>query len=154
MNRPLAIAALMGSGLALSACGGSGGSGDAAAPSAESLLAQLPAPYNTANINNGRTVFVQCTACHTATKGGANMVGPNLYGVFGLKAGTQPASFAFSDPLKASGITWDAASLDRWVADPMAMVPGTKMAFIGVKDPKDRVDLVGYLKVVTSGGPQ
>lgn len=147
--------AVLAAGVALSACGGpSGGGGRGSAPSAEKLLAELPAPYNTADVNNGRTVFVQCTACHTAVKGGANMVGPNLYGVFGLKAGTQPETFAFSDALKASNITWDAAALDRWVEDPMAMVPGTKMVFVGVKNPKDRIDLVGYLKVVTSGGPQ
>jgi len=147
--------AVLAAGLALSACGGSSGGGEqGSAPTAEKLLAELPAPYNMADVNNGRVVFVQCTACHTAVKGGANMVGPNLYGVFGLKAGTTPASFGFSDQLKAADITWNATTLDHWVEDPMAMVSGTKMAFVGVKNPKDRIDLVGYLKVVTSGGPQ
>jgi len=147
--RALSLSPVIAAAALLCACG-SGGD----APTPESLLAQLPAPYNGADFVHGRQVFVQCTACHTATKGGANMVGPNLYGVFGIKAGVQPETFAFSDALKNSGIVWDTASLDKWLTDPMAMVPGTKMSFIGVKDATDRRDLIGYLKVVTSGGPQ
>ncbi|HEY2483441.1 MAG TPA: cytochrome c family protein, partial [Caulobacteraceae bacterium] len=77
---------------------------------------------------------------------------PDLYAVFGRKAGTSPG-FAYSDGLKALGITWDAASLDKWIANPRAMVPGTKMTYIGLSDPKDRTDLIAYLKTVTSPPP-
>ena len=134
---------------ALAACAPSGGSGK----SAEQLKAELPAPYNTGDEKAGKLIFVQCSACHTATKDGANMVGPNLYGVFGSKAGTRKADFKYTDALKATGWTWDAATIDHWVTDPQGAVPGTKMTFPGLKTPKDRIDLIAYLKVATDGGP-
>jgi cytochrome c len=129
------------------ACGPSGGG--APGKTAAELTAELPAPYVVA----GKLVFLQCAACHTATKDGANMVGPNLYGVFGSKAGTRRADFAYTDELKATGWTWDAATLDRWVENPSAVLPKTKMAFIGLKNPQDRINLIAYLKVAASGGP-
>jgi cytochrome c len=145
--RPI-LAAVAAAALAI-ACGPSGGSGK----SADQLKAELPAPYNTGDVAAGKQLFVQCSACHTATQDGADMVGPNLYGVFGSKAGTRRAKFAYTDALKATGWTWDAPTLDRWIAGPQAAVPGTKMVFPGIKDPKQRIDLIAYLKVVTSGGP-
>ena len=138
----LAVAALAG-------CAPQGGSGKTAA----SLLAELPAPYSTGDVKAGKLIFVQCSACHNTSDGGSNMVGPNLYGVFGSKAGTRKADFAYTAALKATGWTWDAATLDRWVADPQGAVPGTKMVFPGLKDPKQRIDLIAYLKVATGGGP-
>jgi cytochrome c len=108
-------------------------------------LASLPAPYNTADLANGQRKFALCRSCHTLTEGGSNMTGPNLHELFGRKAGHE-GDYKYSDALKASGITWDAASLDRWIESPRTAVPGSKMAFAGVKDPKDRIDLIGYLK--------
>jgi cytochrome c len=81
------------------------------------------------------------------------MTGPNLHGVFGRKAGTE-GGFAYSEELKASGLVWDAATIDKWVANPKAMVAGTKMSFVGVKNEKDRVDLVAYLKTENSAAPE
>ena len=121
----------------------------AAAPSAEEqqkLLASLPAPFSAADVMNGQSKFAICRSCHTLTPGGPNMTGPNLHGLFGRKAGSHP-DFNYSDGLKTSGITWDAAQLDKWIENPRAVVPGTKMSFAGIKDPKDRADLIGYLKV-------
>jgi len=119
----------------------------------KALLATLPAPYNTGDIANGKAKFTQCAACHTTAEGGPNMTGPNLYGVFGRKAGTQPG-FAYSDAVKQAAITWDPAHIDTWITDPRAMLPGTKMSFVGLKDPKDRTDLIAYLKVATSPLPK
>ncbi|HTK35485.1 MAG TPA: cytochrome c family protein [Caulobacteraceae bacterium] len=133
------------------ACGPSGGG--APVKTAAQLTAELPAPYNGGDVAAGKLVFLQCAACHTATKDGANMVGPNLYGLFGSKAGTRRADFAYTDELKATGWTWDAATLDRWIEDPRAVLPKTKMVFVGLKNPKDRVNLIAYLKVAASGGP-
>lgn len=142
----------------LAGCGRSGGGAagsdtlSAQDPRIKPLLADLPAGYQTANLSNGRDLFAQCRACHTVVKDGPNMTGPNLYGVFGRVAGSHPG-FSYSAGLKASGIIWDSASLDRWLTEPRAMISGTKMAYMGVKDPSDRRDVIAYLKVASSGGP-
>ncbi|MFL5296561.1 MAG: c-type cytochrome [Phenylobacterium sp.] len=114
--------------------------------------AALPAPYNTADLANGESKFALCQTCHTVVEGGPNMTGPNLHGVFGRKAASLPG-FNYSDPLKASGWTWDAARLDTWITDPKVALPGTKMTFAGFKDPKDRTDVIAYLMVVTGYKP-
>lgn len=153
--------------IGLSACGktdGSSGveSASAPAPAAvpeptdaekQTLLAALPAPYNTGDLANGKKVFAVCKSCHTIVPGGANMTGPNLYGMFGRKPGTAEG-YKYSDVVKAATFTWDAEHLDQWLASPKTFMPGTKMTFMGVKDAKDRVDLIAYLKVETGYKPQ
>jgi cytochrome c len=119
----------------------------------KALLAELPTAYQSADLDNGQSRFVLCKSCHTTAEGGADMTGPNLFGVFGRKAGTK-AGFAYSDAMKASGITWDAVQLDAWITKPSAKVPGTKMTYIGMADAKDRTDLIAYLKVATSAPPK
>ena len=145
---------VLGLAAALAGCGqGGGAGGDPALTSVESkaLLATLPAPYKNADLANGAAHFSLCRSCHTITAGGANMTGPNLHGVFGhLAAGK--ADYSYSDALKAKGLTWDAATLDQWLAGPQAFVPGAKMSFPGLKDATDRRDVIGYLKVASSGG--
>jgi len=104
------------------------------------VLAQTP-PGNAAT---GKLVFLQCQACHAVQPGAAALVGPDLYGVYGRKAGTL-AGYTYSAALKASGITWTDANLDRWLTDPSALVPGTKMAFVGIPTPALRADVIAYL---------
>lgn len=89
--------------------------------------------------------WARCAMCHDNTKGGPNKIGPNLYGVVGKKAGTHAAGFKYSDSLKKSGVTWSAATLDKWIENPRAVAPGTIMSFPGIKDPAKRAELVGYL---------
>jgi cytochrome c len=164
MRVAVSLVALAAGAVLMSGCGKSGSSADqtastpeAAAPAApaatpeqvKAMVAALPAPYNTADLANGETKFGQCRSCHTPVQGGGNLVGPNLWGVFGRKAASIP-DFNYSDGLKKSGITWDAAQLDKWIADPRAVVPDTRMSFLGLKTPKDRVDVVAYLKTVTT----
>jgi cytochrome c len=90
----------------------------------------------------------QCKACHTVEKGGPSPIGPNLFGVIGRKAGSA-AGFASSDAMKASGITWDEASLADYLKDPKAKVPETKMVFAGLKRPAQLADVIAYLKKAT-----
>lgn len=96
----------------------------------------------------GKRQFAPCTACHTTEDGGPDKVGPNLHGVIGRAAGTK-AGFAYSDALKKSGITWDEAKLDEWIKKPAALVPGTKMAFLGVGNDTVRANIIAYLKQAT-----
>ena len=73
------------------------------------------------------------------------MVGPSLFGVFGTKAG-EVAGFNFSPAMKASGLTWDEATLDEYLAGPMKKVPGTKMTYAGQADAAKRKELIEYIK--------
>ena len=94
--------------------------------------------------NSGKTIFGRCAICHTVQKGGANGLGPNLFGVVGRKAATAP-NFVFSAALKSSGITWTPDKLKAWVSGPARVVPGTKMAFAGIANPTQVDDVVAYL---------
>lgn len=90
--------------------------------------------------------FAQCAACH-ATQPGMNGVGPSLAGIYGTKAG-DVAGYQFSDALKNSGLTWDDATLDKWLAGPAKLVPGTRMTFAGLSDPAQRKAVIDYLKTL------
>jgi cytochrome c len=102
----------------------------------------------TGNATRGERVFAQCKACHTVDKGGRNGIGPNLFGVFGSKAGAT-AGFAFSNEMKASGIVWDDKTMAEYLKDPKGRIPGTKMVFAGVRRPEQLEDLMAYLKKAT-----
>jgi cytochrome c len=147
--------------VSLAGCSKDGGTAsETAAPAAAAptdaqkaaALATLPAPYNTGDLANGQRKFALCRSCHTITEGGPALTGPNLHGVFGRKAGSV-ADYSYSDAVKAAGFVWDGEHLDKWLADPRGFLPGTKMSFAGLKDPKDRIDLIAYLKVETGYKP-
>ncbi|QMW23443.1 c-type cytochrome [Sandaracinobacteroides saxicola] len=111
------------------------------------LLATTPAgAQDAAQLKRGQLLFLQCKACHTVEKAGAHKVGPNLFGIVGAAAGTRPGFTLYSDALKSSGLTWDDATLDRYLASPAAMVKGNKMAFAGLKQPQDRAAVIAWLK--------
>ena len=88
--------------------------------------------------------FAMCGVCHKTAAGEPNTIGPNLWQVSGRKAGTA-AGYAYSPAMKGSGITWNKASLTTYLADPKKVVPGTKMAYAGQKDPKQLAALVDYV---------
>lgn len=92
----------------------------------------------------GKTVFAKCAACHSV-KAGENKIGPSLHGVVGRKAGTE-AGFSYSPAMKGSGITWTAAEIDDFLANPRTKVKGTKMFFVGLPKPEDRANLIAYLQ--------
>ena len=96
----------------------------------------------------GQKSFAKCAACHTATPGGPNGIGPNLAGVAGAGVGKHSAGYAYSDALKAKGGTWDDATMDAWLTDPAKFAPGTKMSFAGLSDAQERANIIAYLKSV------
>jgi cytochrome c len=89
-------------------------------------------------------VFARCAVCHNAAKGAPDKIGPNLWGVYGKRAGV--GKFAYSPQMKAAKLKLDDATLDRWIENPMAVVPGTLMVFPGIKDPAKRQALIAWLK--------
>ncbi|HEY0881708.1 MAG TPA: c-type cytochrome [Archangium sp.] len=84
----------------------------------------------------------RCGACHSLDEHGA---GPKHRGVFGRKAGSEPG-FEYSQALRNSKLTWNAKTLDAWLKNPNALVPGNKMVVQLANDPKDRADLIAWLK--------
>lgn len=79
--------------------------------------------------------FAQCAVCHVSAKDAKSTIGPNLFGVATRGAGKLPA-YAYSPAMKAAGGKWDKARLTAYIQDPRKVVPGNKMAFPGIKDPK------------------
>jgi cytochrome c len=101
----------------------------------------------------GEQVFKKCGACHTANQGGANGLGPNLWGVVGKPVAHLGGAFAYSDALKSHGGTWDWDSLNHWLQSPKSFAPGTKMTFAGLSKPEDRANLLAWLNTQGSNLP-
>jgi cytochrome c len=96
------------------------------------------------DLSRGELLSLACQACHTLAAGGAHLLGPNLHGVFGRRAGSV-AEFEYSSALRGADIVWTPETLDAWLADPVGFLPGTTMAFTGYQSPDDRRDLIVYL---------
>jgi cytochrome c len=120
--------------------------GETAAPAAQagppdpavgSLLAS-------ADANAGQTAMKQCATCHTWNKGGAAKIGPNLYDIVGRDIGKVPG-FVYSAVVTQKGGKWTFDELYEWIKNPKAFMPGNKMTFAGVKDPKERANIIAYL---------
>ncbi|KAF0172162.1 MAG: cytochrome c family protein [Hyphomonadaceae bacterium] len=99
------------------------------------------------NLENGERVFRQCASCHVVTDG-VNRVGPSLHAIIGRTAGTV-AGFKYSDANKNSGVTWTEQELYTYLENPRAKIPGTTMAFVGLRDSQQRADVIAYLKEKT-----
>jgi cytochrome c len=113
------------------------------------FLAGGPALAQSGNVERGERVFnQQCKNCHTVEKGGGQPLGPNLYGMFGRKAGTVEG-FKPSDAMRDANIVWDDTATAEYLRDPKGRVPGTIMAHAGLKRPEQLADVIAYLKKVT-----
>ena len=106
-----------------------------------------------ADVAKGQAAFAKCQSCHTINQGGANGIGPNLYGVVGEEIGKGVGGFAFSDAIKGLGGKWDFDKLNQWLKSPKAMAPGTKMTFAGLPKPEDRANVIAYLNAQGSNLP-
>ena len=95
----------------------------------------------------GEARFQECAACHKLEVG-ANEVGPSLQGIFMRKAG-QLADFRYSPAMKRSGVTWTPETLEKYIADPQAMIPANRMPYAGMASASDRADLIAYLLKAT-----
>ena len=96
------------------------------------------------DVATGEKLFkINCSICHSPQPG-RNLVGPTLFNVVNRHSG-QIAGFLYSTANRSSGLTWSVATLDRYLTAPRELVPGTKMTFPGLKDPKQRSDLIAYL---------
>lgn len=101
----------------------------------------------------GADVFKKCASCHTINNGGANGIGPNLWGTIGEEIGHGKAGFAFSEALATNGGRWDFESMNQWLANPKKFAPGTKMSFAGLSKGEDRANLLAYLNSQGSNLP-
>ncbi|MET0372408.1 MAG: cytochrome c family protein [Sphingobium sp.] len=123
-----------------------GEGGAPAGPGLNTLLAS-------ADVAAGEKVFAKCAACHTVNSGGANGIGPNLFGTVGEEIGHGKAGFAFSDALAKKGGTWTFEAMDQWLTSPREFAPGTKMTFAGLGNPVDRANLIAWLNTQGSNLP-
>jgi cytochrome c len=109
------------------------------------MVPALGAAGSKPDVENGKATFnTMCGVCHSVQETGGPNQGPNLLGVVGRKAASEPGFTLYSPALKDSGITWSKKTLDKFLMNPMAKVPGTLMPML-IADDKTRADVVAYL---------
>jgi cytochrome c len=104
----------------------------------------------TGDPKRGAQLFQGCIACHSV-KPGEHLTGPSLAHIWNGKAGTAEKFSRYSDAWKREDIVWNEATLDKWLRNPEQFVPGTSMTFPGLKESKDRQDVIAYLRAVSEG---
>jgi cytochrome c2 len=111
------------------------------------IIAAALNPAGAQDASAGRTLFQsQCSICHSPQPN-RNIVGPSLFGVVGRHSGRMPG-FSYSEANLRSGLTWDPATLDRYLSSPQKIVPGTLMTYPGLKNPQQRAAIIGYLSTL------
>jgi cytochrome c len=108
---------------------------------ASAAASDAPVP----DVAAGRAIYARCAACHSIER---DRTGPRHCGLFGRRAGAVPG-FAYSGAMRASGIVWNERTLDAFIANPLATVPGTFMGYAGIPDPAERAQLLAFLEVAT-----
>ncbi len=159
-NRRYAVVAAIA--VAVSACGGADDDAPDAPPEPSVTAGDLgeqvvltsaewleTTPYDNADVEAGERQARVCLACHSLAEGGANMIGPNLYGFFGREAGAVER-FDYSGAFEEVDFTWTPRALDAWLRQPAKFLPGNRMTYPGVPRKADRDNLIAYLLVATS----
>jgi cytochrome c len=113
-------------------------------------LAAATASHAAADVERGAQAFRACASCHSLAPGD-HRTGPSLATVFGRRAATADGFQRYSAALRQSGVVWNGKTLDAWLRDPAAFVPGNGMAFQGLPDARARADLIAYLQAVSGG---
>jgi cytochrome c len=124
--------------------------GEAAQAQEEAM--ELSEALALASADSGATVAKKCAACHTFEQGGANKIGPGLWGILGRDIASLP-DFSYSAALSEKEGVWDYEAVSEFVADPRGWAPGTKMTFAGLDDQQDRADLLLYLRSLSDNPP-
>jgi cytochrome c len=114
------------------------------------LLVVAANAFAAGDAKRGAQVFRQCLACHSSAPG-EHLTGPSLAHAFNQKAGSAEGFQRYSDALKRSALVWDEATLDKWLANPARLIPGTSMTFPGIKERQAREDVIVYLKALDEG---
>ncbi len=102
-------------------------------------------PITKPTVNRGASLYKRCRTCHTLNKGGANKIGPNLYGIFGAKAGANE-EFRYSTAMKDSGVIWTDENLAAYIKAPAKFMPGNTMSFAGIRDEEKIAVLLEYMR--------
>jgi cytochrome c len=118
---------------------------------AATLIVVSAATATAQDVAKGQQVFGLCRACHQIGEDAQNMLGPELNGLEGRKAGGVP-DYAYSDANKKSGIVWTEANFKQYIKNPQAMIPGTKMTFVGINDEQKINDLWAYIRQFSEDG--
>jgi len=106
-----------------------------------------------ADVTKGAEVFKKCASCHSIEQGGANGIGPNLWGTLGEEIGKGKGGYAFSAALSGKGGKWDFEAMNAWLHNPKQFAPGTKMSFAGLSKGEDRANVIAYLNAQGSNLP-
>lgn len=115
------------------------------------VVATASLPARAGDAEDGAKVFRKCLACHAVGEGARNKVGPELNGIFGRTAGTLP-DYSYSRAMSESGIVWTEESFGEYIRNPRKVVPGTAMAFAGLKKDKDVENVIAYLAQFNADG--
>ena len=115
------------------------------------VLAAVAPPVHAQDPARGEKIYAQCRVCHQVGEGAENQVGPVLNGLFGRKSGTIKG-YNYTDANKNSGIVWDEPTFTEYIKNPKAKIPGTKMAYPGLKQENRIPDLIAYLKQFDESG--
>ena len=107
----------------------------------------LPGSADAVDVKKGKKVYRKCVACHSIKKGARHKIGPNLFGIVDSPSGNA-LGYTYSKAMKTANLTWDEATLERFIKNPKKLIQKTKMSFAGLRNYEQRANLIAYLKTL------